>query len=53
MGEEEKKGKQGKWENLAVFDPEKLPYQVQHLCKYWRELKEAAEKEEAEKGKPE
>jgi hypothetical protein len=30
--------------NLVTYDPDKLPYEKQHLCTYMRELLDEAEK---------
>jgi hypothetical protein len=34
-------------ENLVTYDPDKLPYEKQHLCIYMRELLDEAEAEKA------
>jgi hypothetical protein len=37
-------------ENLMVYDPERLPYEPQHLCVYLRELEEEGQRKRSEPG---
>ena len=48
----DEKARRGVLENLMVYDPERLPYEPQHLCVYLRELEEEREKSRSEPGAP-
>jgi hypothetical protein len=48
----DEKARRGLLENLTVFDPERLPYEPQHLCVYLRELEEEGERERSDPGTP-
>ena len=51
-GIKDEKPRRGVLENLMVYDPERLPYEPQHLCVYLRELEEEGERERSEPGTP-
>ena len=48
----DEKARPGVLGNLMIFDPERLPYEPQHLCVYLRELEEEGERERSEPGTP-